>query len=86
MRADLEMAALAAIVRHGSLSAAARHLGLAVSVVSDRLTSLENRLGARLIARTTRRQSLTEAGRLYLAEMQPILAAIDALETRVRDL
>lgn len=86
MRTDLEMAALAAIVRHGSLSAAARHLGLAVSVVSDRLTSLENRLGARLIARTTRRQSLTEAGRLYLAEMQPILAAIDALETRVRDL
>ncbi|WP_210199835.1 LysR family transcriptional regulator [Pleomorphomonas diazotrophica] len=80
------MAVLAAVVRHGSLSAAARHLGLAVSVVGDRLANLENRLGARLIARTTRRQSLTEAGRLYLAEMQPILAAIETLETRIRDL
>lgn len=86
MRTDQEMAALAAIVRHGSLSAASRHLGLAVSVVADRLNSLESRLGVRLIARTTRRQSLTEAGRLYLAEMEPILAAIDTLETRVRDL
>ncbi|MCM5552267.1 LysR family transcriptional regulator [Pleomorphomonas sp. NRK KF1] len=86
MRTDLEMAALAAIVRHGSLSAAARHLGLSVSVISDRLTSLETRLGVRLIARTTRRQSLTEAGRLYLTEMEPILAAIDDLEIRVRDL
>ena len=86
MRTDLEMAALAAIVQHGSLSAAARHLGLSVSVISDRLTSLETRLGVRLIARTTRRQSLTEAGRLYLTEMEPILAAIDDLETRVRDL
>lgn len=86
MRTDQEMAALAAIVRHGSLSAAARHLGLSVSVISDRLTSLETRLGVRLIARTTRRQSLTEAGRLYLTEMEPILAAIDDLEIRVRDL
>lgn len=77
---------LSAIVRHGGLSAAARHLGLSVSVVADRLTSLEKRLGVRLIARTTRRQSLTEAGKLYLAEMEPILAAINTVEARVRDM
>lgn len=77
---------LSAIVRHGGLSAAARHLGLSVSVVADRLAGLEKRLGVRLIARTTRRQSLTEAGKLYLAEMEPILAAINAVEARVRDL
>lgn len=86
MRADQETAVLSAIVRHGSLSAAARNLGLSVSVVADRLAGLERRLGVRLIARTTRRQSLTEAGKLYLAEMEPILAAIDTVEARVRDL
>ncbi|WP_370673878.1 LysR family transcriptional regulator [Pleomorphomonas sp. PLEO] len=86
MRTDQETALLAAVVRHGSLSAAARYLGLSVSVVADRLASLERRLGVRLIARTTRRQSLTDAGKLYLAEMEPILAAIDAVEARVRDL
>ena len=86
MRTDQETAVLSAIVRHGSLSAAARHLGMSVSVVADRLAGLERRLGVRLIARTTRRQSLTEAGKLYLAEMEPILAAIDAAEARVRDL
>ena len=86
MRTDQETAVLSAIVRHGGLSAAARHLGMSVSVVADRLAGLERRLGVRLIARTTRRQSLTEAGKLYLAEMGPILAAIDAVEARVRDL
>lgn len=86
MRTDQETSLLSAIVRHGSLSAAARHLGLSVSVVADRLASLERRLGVRLIARTTRRQSLTEAGKLYLAEMEPILTAIDAVEARLRDL
>ena len=86
MRTDQETLLLAAIVRQGSLSAAARHLGLSVSVVADRLASLERRLGVRLIARTTRRQSLTEAGKLYLTEMEPILSAIDAVECRVRDL
>jgi len=86
MRTDQETAVLSAIVRHGGLSAAARHLGLSVSVVADRLAGLEKRLGVRLIARTTRRQSLTEAGKLYLAEMEPILAAIETVETRVREL
>lgn len=86
MRTDQEATIVSAIVQHGSLSAAARQLGLSVSVVADRLAGLERRLGVRLIARTTRRQSLTEAGKLYLGEMQPILAAIDDLEARVRDL
>jgi len=46
----------------GSFSAAARDLGLSNAVISKHVAVLEGYLGARLINRTTRRQSLTEAG------------------------
>ncbi|CAP55582.1 LysR family transcriptional regulator [Gluconacetobacter diazotrophicus] len=85
MRDADEMRIVVEIVRQGGLSAAARHLGLAPSVVSDRLARLEQRLGTRLLVRTTRRQTLTEAGRIYLDEATAILAATDAMETRVRE-
>jgi DNA-binding transcriptional LysR family regulator len=54
--------ALVAIVEAGSVSAAARRLGLAKSVVSTRLSALETELGARLLQRTTRRLALTGDG------------------------
>lgn len=85
MRPAEEMETFMAICRHGSLSAAARSLGLAVSVVADRLKALERRLGTPLLIRTTRRQTLTPAGEIYLAEIAPIIEAIDRLETRIRD-
>src|ERR1700721_3165180 len=77
-----EMAVFIEVVEHGSFSAAARRLGLASSVVADRVKGLERRLGVRLLARTTRRQSLTEAGATYLREARAIRATVPSLETR----
>ena len=57
-----ELRTFVRIVAAGSLSAASRELGLALSVVSKRLASLEHRAEVRLIARSTRSQSLTEEG------------------------
>ncbi|GBQ33539.1 LysR family transcriptional regulator [Gluconacetobacter azotocaptans] len=84
MRDSDEMEIFVEIVRQGGLSAAARHLGLAPSVVSERLSRLERRLGTRLLVRTTRRQTLTEAGRIYLDEAGAIMAATAEMEARVR--
>ena len=60
-----DMALFARIVERGSLSAAARDLGLSKSLVSRRLGQLEDRLGARLVNRTTRRLGLTDIGREF---------------------
>ncbi len=53
------------VVESNSFSSAARKLGVSKSAVSKRITQLENRLGVRLLHRTTRRMSLTEAGKSY---------------------
>lgn len=63
----------AAIAEHGSLVAAARHLGLTNPSVSQALRGLEERLGVRLFNRTTRSVTLTEAGRALLAQVRPAL-------------
>lgn len=80
-----EMAVFIEVAERGSFSAAARRLGLASSVVADRVKGLEKRLGVRLLARTTRRQSLTEAGATYLREARAILASVTSLETRLSE-
>jgi len=80
-----EMAVFIEVVEQGSFSAAARRLGLASSVVADRVKGLERRLGVRLLARTTRRQSLTEVGATYLREARVILATLTSLETRLSE-
>ena len=75
------------LVQQGSLARAARELGLTGPAVSRRLAQLEQRLGVRLLTRTTRRMSLTPEGELYLAESRRILGEIEALEqtlTRTR--
>jgi DNA-binding transcriptional LysR family regulator len=67
------LAAFVAITEAGSISAAARRLGFAKSVVSERLAELERTLGTRLIQRTTRKLTLTEDGHSFLAHARGIL-------------
>ena len=67
------VAAFLAIAEAGSVSAAARRLGNAKSVISDRLTELERTLGTRLVQRTARKRSLTEDGQTFLPRAQRIL-------------
>ena len=64
----------------GSLSAAARHLGMSPAMATKHVNSLEVRLGVKLFHRTTRRLSLTEAGSNYLEACQRILPEIDEAE------
>ncbi|MBL8689181.1 MAG: LysR family transcriptional regulator [Rhodospirillaceae bacterium] len=61
------------VVDAGSFTGAADRLGLAKSLVSRRLARLEERLGARLIARTTRKLALTEAGRAFYERARRLL-------------
>ena len=71
------MRILVRVVESGSFSAAARHLGVAPSSVSRQINELEEDLGARLFARTTRKLSLTEAGQLYYERSSSIINAVD---------
>src|ERR1700758_4739817 len=64
----------------GSLSGAARSLGLSLPSVSRHMTALEERLGTRLLVRTTRKLALTEAGRMFYARGKQILADLDEAE------
>lgn len=74
----------ATLMRCGSLSAAARELQVTPPAVSKRLVQLEQRLGVRLLSRTTRRIGLTAEGETYLAHARHILAEIDAAERELR--
>ena len=80
---DMEM--FVVVAREGSFAAAARGLGVSTSVVADAIVRLERRLDVRLTLRTTRRQTLTDAGREYAAEATGILERVGALEERIRD-
>ncbi|SEB19232.1 LysR family transcriptional regulator [Variovorax sp. YR216] len=68
------------LARMGSLSAAARELGVTTPAVSKHLALMESRLGVALVNRTTRRMSLTPEGELYLEHARRILSDIDGLE------
>jgi DNA-binding transcriptional LysR family regulator len=66
------------VAREKSFTKAAAVLGLRQSSVSRSIRLLEERLGIRLLARTTRSVSLTEAGEALIAEISPLVDAIDA--------
>ena len=68
-----EIQAFVAVGRAGSFSAAADMLSKDASTISRRIAALEQRLGVQLIARTTRRLAITEAGKSYLARMSAVL-------------
>lgn len=74
------MAILVAVVDSGSLSAAARRLGMPLATVSRKIGELELHLNTRLLHRTTRQLSLTEAGNSYVAACRRILEEIDEAE------
>ncbi len=69
----------------GSLSAAARELGITTPAVSKHLAQLEARVGTSLVIRTTRRMSLTPEGELLLEHARRILGEIDDLEELLGD-
>ena len=67
-------------VERGSFAAAAAGRGLSATMVGNHVRFLETRLGASLLNRTTRQQSLTEFGRLYFERCRTILAEIEVAE------
>jgi LysR family transcriptional activator of dmlA len=69
-----------ALASAGSLSAAARELGITTPAVSKHLALMESRVGVSLVNRSTRRMSLTPEGELYLEHARRILGEIDDME------
>jgi DNA-binding transcriptional LysR family regulator len=83
MDAVSDLAFFVLLIKQGSLAAVARELGVTPPVVTKRLAALEQRLGVRLLNRTTRRMSVTHEGEVYLSNGARILADIEELEMKV---
>ena len=81
-----EIAVFAQVVQAGSFTAAARALRMPKSTVSRKVLELEQRLGARLLQRTTRKLSLTDVGRTYFGYAARAVAELEEAERAVRDL
>ena len=86
MRAGEGFEELVAIVEAGSLTAAARELGLPRPTLSRRLARLEEELGVRLLHRNARRLTLTSQGQALYARARPIVGAAREAEEAVRRL
>lgn len=78
-----QLAAFVRVIDRGGFAAAAEGSGLTASGLSKAVTRLEDRLGVRLLQRTTRRLILTPEGETMLARARDILAAIEAAEAEV---
>ncbi|MBA1275712.1 LysR substrate-binding domain-containing protein [Stutzerimonas azotifigens] len=78
-----EMAVFATVAQEGSLSAAARALGLTPSSVSRIIARIERRIGTRLLIRTTRTITLTAEGEAYLRAARRILADMAEVEDAI---
>lgn len=74
------MSLLVAVVEHGSLSAAGRALRVPLATLSRKIADLEALLGVRLLIRTTRKLSLTDAGIAYVAAARRILEQVEEAE------
>src|SRR6185436_12493731 len=74
------------VVQNGSLSSAARQLGLSPASVSRHISALEEGLGCRLINRTSRKLTLTEAGELYFKKVEQVLLQIAEANDSVAEL
>ena len=80
-----DLVAFAAVADTGSFKAAGRQLGRDASVISRRLSHLERRLGVRLLVRTTRSVTLTEAGTFYFRRIRSVLDELDMATREVGD-
>lgn len=80
----LELTVFHCVVKHSSYAKAAEELGLSPSGVSRIVSRLEERLGARLVQRTTRKLSLTEAGAAFHARTAQILVDLADAEAEVQ--
>jgi DNA-binding transcriptional LysR family regulator len=78
-----ELAFFVLLAKKASLSATARELNITPPAVTKRLAQMEQRLGVRLVNRTTRKASLTSEGQIYLARATNILAEIKEMEDLV---
>ncbi len=81
-----EVLVFARVVQGGSFTAAARLLGMPKSSVSKKIADLEERLGTRLLQRTTRTLGLTDAGRVYFERCARIVAEIEEAEHAVAEM
>lgn len=74
------------VVEEGSFSAVARSMGVTPSAVSRQISQLEKELGGRLFQRTTRKQSLTEAGEIYFQHADRLVEDIEVAKLAVKKL
>src|SRR6201995_3767608 len=81
-----EMLVFARVVQAGSFIAASAQLGMPKSTVSRKVFELEERLGARLLQRTTRKLSLTDVGRTYYDYCTRIVREVEDAERAVTSL
>lgn len=79
------MKAFVAVAEAEGFAPAARRIGVSTSAISRHVADLEAHLSAQLLVRTTRRLSLTEAGRRYLPRAASLLEEIAAVEEDIRD-
>src|SRR6185503_18315089 len=79
MNTLLNIKAFLLVARTGSFSGAARELGVAPSVVTKRITGLEDEMGAQLFVRSTRALALTSAGERLLPQYQRLVAELDEI-------
>ncbi|MFX4315317.1 LysR family transcriptional regulator, partial [Enterobacter sp. 63] len=75
-----------AVVESGSFTLAASRLEMSAVMVGKYIALLESQLGTRLLERNTRRQSLTDAGRVYFDEAKRVLEQVSAAERAVERL
>ena len=74
------------VVKHQSFAAAARNLGMTGPALSKQVQALEDRLGVRLLHRTTRQVTLTEAGALYHERARKALEDLQEAERQIQEL
>jgi DNA-binding transcriptional LysR family regulator len=80
-----DLMAFAAVAERRSFRRAAVDLGITASAISHRIRALEERLGIRVLNRTTRSVALTPAGERLLARLQPAFAGLEAAVEEVND-